>query len=265
MKPTIVMTGATHGFGLEAARHLAASADTLVLMVRTPERGTSLAKRLAEEHPDLKVDLIPGDLSNPESAQTFVETVKARYPRVDALVNNAGAVFPSKQVDVEGRSLNRRVNFLAPAQICLRLRPVLAPGAVVVNTSSMGESKGEFAVAALETGSLDEADYPQAKRAFLMFTLAMARRWAVDGIQVRAFHPKMVVPANQVPSWVLKLLRATVFQSTQAVGASLAAVIMDPGTALYQTVGRKSAMPSRGARVEADQDRVFAYVDSLTT
>ena len=64
--------------------------------------------------------------------------------------------------------------------------------------------------------SLDQADYPQAKRAFLMFTLAMARRWAADGIQVRAFHPKMVVPANQVPSWILKLLRATVFQSTQA-------------------------------------------------
>jgi NAD(P)-dependent dehydrogenase (short-subunit alcohol dehydrogenase family) len=258
------MTGATHGFGLEAARHLAASADTLVLMVRTPERGTSLAKKLAGEHPDLKVDLIPGDLSNPESAQSFVETVKARYPRIDALVNNAGAVFLSKQVDAEGRSLNRRVNFLAPAQICLRLHPVLPPGAVVVNTSSMGEAKGEFAVAALEAGSLDQADYSQAKRAFLMFTLAMARRWAADSIQVRAFHPKMVVPDNQVPAWVLKLLRATVFQSTQAVGASLAAVIMNPGTALYQTVGQKSAMPSRGARVEADQDRVFAYVDSLT-
>ena len=198
MKPTIVMTGATHGFGLEAARHLAASADTLVLMVRTPEWGTSLAKRLAEEHPDLKVDLIPGDLSNPESAQTFVETVKARYPRVDALVNNAGAVFPSKQVDVEGRSLNRRVNFLAPAQICLRLRPVLAPGAVVVNTSSMGESKGEFAVAALETGSLDEADYPQAKRAFLMFTLALARRWAVDGIQVELFIRRWSFPPTKL-------------------------------------------------------------------
>jgi len=264
MKPKIVMTGATHGFGFEAALCLAASAGTLILMVRTPERGYSLANRLTGEHPDLKVDLIPGDLSNPGSVHTFVETVKERYPRVDALVNNAGAVFSSNQADAEGLSLNRRVNFLAPAQICLRLRPVLPPGAVVVNTGSIGEYKGEFAADALEAGSLNHADYPQAKRAFLMFTLAMSRRWAADGIRVRAFHPKMVVPANRAPSWVLKLLRGTAFQSTQAAGASLAAIIMDPGTAPYQTVGRKSAIPSRGARVEADQDRVFAYVESLT-
>lgn len=88
-KETVLITGASSGIGLELARCFAADKSNLVLVARNTAALETLAAELRRDH-EIETQIIPADLSRPESPARVFDALKGRGTIVDVLVNNAG-------------------------------------------------------------------------------------------------------------------------------------------------------------------------------
>ena len=121
----IVMTGATSGIGLEAARVLIALGAELTVGARRPE-GAPDALRGAK--------LIPLDLADLRSAARFAEAVGTAAP--DALILNAGGQFTRRTLSAQGYEMTFAANHLAHHLIARTAAPAIATGGRVILTAS---------------------------------------------------------------------------------------------------------------------------------
>src|SRR5947207_512036 len=111
----VVITGATSGIGLAAARQLAAHGAQLSIVGRSPERVQQAAASIAAAAPrSPSVDVLVADLASQDAVHHLSEEILWRYPRVQVLINNAGAVYANRQVTRDGVELTWAVNHLAP-------------------------------------------------------------------------------------------------------------------------------------------------------
>lgn len=114
--PWGVVTGASQGIGAEYARAMAEKGLNVVMVARSGEKMTKLAKELSEEH-GVKVRVLPADLNTDEG----IEQVKAgtKDLKVGLLVNNAGAwqmgSFLDQQIDKTTDKVG--LNFGAPLKL----------------------------------------------------------------------------------------------------------------------------------------------------
>ena len=91
-----VVTGANTGLGFETAQVLAARGASVVLAVRDTEKGKRAAARIAATAPGANVTVQPLDLASLESVRAAAAELRARHPRIDLLINNAGVMFPPR-------------------------------------------------------------------------------------------------------------------------------------------------------------------------
>jgi uncharacterized protein len=87
---TVLVTGASSGIGMAIAREVGPRAKALVLVARRVERLEKLKDELVKARPELRVEVLPCDLSKREEVQRLIDDVKAKDLEVDVLVNNAG-------------------------------------------------------------------------------------------------------------------------------------------------------------------------------
>jgi hypothetical protein len=85
---TVLITGASAGFGAEFARQLAPRARCLILAARRVDRLEALAKEIARD--GLAVHCLPVDLADAADTARFVDAVRGLGVRVNVLINNAG-------------------------------------------------------------------------------------------------------------------------------------------------------------------------------
>lgn len=85
-----VVTGASSGIGLEAARELARKGAETVLACRSAERGQRALDAIRADAPDAKAVLLLLDLASLASVERFAREFGERYSRLDVLANNAG-------------------------------------------------------------------------------------------------------------------------------------------------------------------------------
>jgi short-subunit dehydrogenase len=88
---TVLITGASNGFGMEFAKLFAQDGYNLILVARSTERLKKIGYQLQDEHQLEHVCIITSDLTRPESPQEIYDEVKKSGITVDVLVNNAGA------------------------------------------------------------------------------------------------------------------------------------------------------------------------------
>lgn len=122
----VVMTGATSGIGLVAARRLLADGAELVVGARRP----------AAAPPELRsAEVLPLDLADLQSVRAFAARIEAGPP-ADVLVLNAGLQVTRPQTSAQGYGLTFAANHLAHLLLAQRLAPRLREGGRVVITSS---------------------------------------------------------------------------------------------------------------------------------
>src|SRR5688572_7953533 len=85
-----VVTGANTGMGKETAKALSRMGATVILAVRNPQSGEEARKEIAASGGG-PLEVMQVDLSSLKSVKAFVESFKAKHPKLDILVNNAGA------------------------------------------------------------------------------------------------------------------------------------------------------------------------------
>ncbi len=108
---TVFITGANTGIGFEAAKVLAGKGARVLLGCRSPEKADDAKARIADEHPEAEVEVVEIDLADLASVRRAAERV-AQEPRLDVLVNNAGVMFPPRQLTKDGFELQLGVNHL---------------------------------------------------------------------------------------------------------------------------------------------------------
>lgn len=135
----MIITGASGGLGLAAAKALAARGAVVVLAVRSPERGRTAIDRIRTEVPDAQLELGELDLSELASVRRFADDQLARGP-LQVLINNAGiSNVPKRTFTADGFELQAATNVLGHFALTgLLMAALLAGGdSRVVSVSSL--------------------------------------------------------------------------------------------------------------------------------
>jgi len=134
-----VITGASGGIGLEAARALAWRGADLVFGVRDRMRGELAAREIRAAVPGTQIEVIELQLASLASVRAFASRTDALVPHIDGLLNNAGLAVPAIRAETaNGFELQFGVNHLAHFALTGLLIPALlrAPAPRVVSISS---------------------------------------------------------------------------------------------------------------------------------
>ncbi len=248
-----VVTGANTGLGFETARVLAARGASVVLAVRDTDKGKAAAARIAVTAPGATVTVQPLDLASLESIRAAAAELRARHPRIDLLVNNAGVMFPPKQTTVDGFELQLGTNHLGHFALTgLLLEQMLpVPGSRVVTVSSLAHrlrARINFGDLQSERSYRRVAAYGQSKLANLMFTYELHRRLsgAATTIAVAA-HPGLAATELTRNSSAASAALARLISQKPAMGAlpTLRAAT-DPGVLGGQYYGPGRIFGARG-------------------
>jgi NAD(P)-dependent dehydrogenase (short-subunit alcohol dehydrogenase family) len=202
---TVVITGASSGIGLEIGRVLASRGAHLVLACRDVRRGQAAADRIGAALAEagsraggVDADVVELDLSSLASVRAAAATIRARYSRLDLLINNAGVMEAPYQRTADGFELTFATNHLGHFALTgLLLDALLAvPSSRIVTMSSQGHVDGVMNFADLQSEqSYDPAGaYHQSKLANLLFTYELDRRLRSAGAATLALgaHPGVV-------------------------------------------------------------------------
>jgi NAD(P)-dependent dehydrogenase (short-subunit alcohol dehydrogenase family) len=182
---TTLITGATKGLGLQAARRLIAAGHTVHLGARDPQRGKEVAAELG-------ADMVLIDVTSDDSVQTAAALVRERVGQLDVLVNNAGISGgrkPPGEVTAADMRAVYDTNVFGVVRVMHAFLPLLeaSRAPVVVNVSS---GLGSLAVTTdpgrFESTLLGLA-YPSSKAALNMLTSQYAK--AYPAIKINAVDP----------------------------------------------------------------------------
>lgn len=212
MQKYVLITGATSGVGRAAAAALHRLGHHVVLVGRDATRTQALADELSTA--DRPVDYLIGDLSSQKDIRSIAATYMDRYERLDILINNAGAIFPKREVTGDGYERTWAVNHLAFFLLTRLLLPLLTQSAParIINVGSDAHQAGRihWDDLQLETGwtSFGWRAYAQSKLANLLFTFELARRLQGTGVTANVVHPgfvrsRLATQHSAVARWVL--------------------------------------------------------------
>jgi len=181
-----VVTGGNSGIGYEAAAVLAGKGAHVVIAVRNLDKGREAARRIEQTHPGADVTLAELDLSSLASVRAAADTLRATYPRIDLLVNNAGVMYPPKQTTDDGFELQFGTNHLGHFALTgLLLDHLIAvEGSRVVTVASLAHNIAgsiHFDDLQWDRSYNRVAAYGQSKLANLMFSYELQRRLAENG------------------------------------------------------------------------------------
>src|SRR5579862_1641035 len=112
---TAVVTGASAGMGLEAAKVLAAKGWRVIGIGRDPGRTSAAEIAIRAAAADgAAVDMICADFALLADAARAAAEVKALTPRIDVLINNAGGLAKEMKITPEGNEVTFAGNHLGP-------------------------------------------------------------------------------------------------------------------------------------------------------
>jgi NAD(P)-dependent dehydrogenase (short-subunit alcohol dehydrogenase family) len=197
MKGKICMvTGATAGIGRVTAQALAQQGATVVVVGRDAEKAAQTAAHIQRETGNREVQWLLADLSDQAQVRRLAQEFKERFPRLDVLINNAGAFFLTRQLSADGIEMTLAVNHLSPFLLTHLLLDTLqasAPARVInVASASHRGARIDFEDLQGERKYRGMRAYGQAKLALVLFTYELARRLKGTGITVNALHPGFV-------------------------------------------------------------------------
>lgn len=175
-----IVTGGNTGIGYEAAAVLAGKGAHVVLAVRDPDKGREAARRIEETHPGAGASIQQLDLTSLDSIRSAADDLRAVYPRIDLLINNAGVMTTPKAITEDGFELQLGTNHLGHFALTgLLLDHMLeVAGSRVVTVSSNGHRAGSINFDDLQSERSYNRmrAYGQAKLANLLFTYELDRR-----------------------------------------------------------------------------------------
>jgi NAD(P)-dependent dehydrogenase (short-subunit alcohol dehydrogenase family) len=265
---TVVVTGATSGIGEVAADRLAQKGARIVFVARDRERGQETLKHLRAiaGHDNHAVHY--GDLTTIAEQKRVAEEIAASEPQIDVLINNAGAMFTSRQVTADGLEKTFAVNHMAYFVMTNLLldRLKATPGARIVSTASDAHkgAKLDFADLQSEKGYSGFSVYGESKLCNILFTRELAKRLAGTTVTANCLHPGFVGTrfgdaSGGLMSLAIRLAKNFALSPEQGAQTIiyLASSPDVEGKSGGYYVKSKLAMPTKAAQNDADAKRLW--------
>ena len=221
-----LITGATNGIGLEAAKSLNKMGAEIVFIARNKEKAEKLQQELMSET-GRDATAIIADLSSLSEVKKAANQFLSLDKPLHILLNNAGIMNRERAETVDGLEEVFSVNHLAYFALTLLLieKMIESGGKRIVNVASMAyrfikeinfddlQSKESYAPMKV---------YGQSKMANILFTKSLANKLESKGITVNCLHPGFVgtgIGSNNKGKWQFLFKLASVFAKKTDKGA----------------------------------------------
>ncbi len=194
----VLVTGASHGIGLEVCRQLAQQGMTVLLTARTLTKAETAAQPLGSERLDVRPYAL--DTTQDESIHHLVTAVEQEFGRLDVLVNNAAAYVDWSEkattADLNASHAVFETNLFGTWRVTQALLPLLRKSehGRIVNVSSGAGSHGDTQFG-LPTNHGAVASYGISKAAINALTTKFAAELEGTGILVNAVCPGLTATA----------------------------------------------------------------------
>ncbi len=190
-----VITGGTSGIGLAAAEKFLGLGADLVVVGRDPARAAASSARLRSLRPSARVTVLLADMAL-HSEQRRIAAELTALPRIDVLLNNAGAIFTRRTATADGLERTFALNHMGYYVLTRLLEAKLRASAPmrIVNVASGAHRGGRLDFDDLQmTRSYDGwRAYRNSKLCNILFTRELARRLAGTGVTANCLHPGFV-------------------------------------------------------------------------
>ncbi len=190
-QPIAIVTGANSGIGRATTEALTRKGFHVIMVCRDAARGEAARQAISSDN-----DLVLCDLSSLRDVARAASEIRERHPRIDALVNNAGAVFDKREFSVDGWEMSWATNYLGPFALTHALLETLekSDDARIANVISSIYKIGEIRFSDLNRANnfrLFRA-YAQAKLALVLFTYELSRRLSTTTVSAHCVDPGLV-------------------------------------------------------------------------
>ena len=190
---TVLITGANSGTGKWTSIELAKMGAHIVMLCRNKSRGENALKEIKLISGSNNIDLMICDLADIGSIIKFCDKFKAKYTKLDVLINNAGVILPKRELSKNGYELLFGVNHLGHFLLTNLLLDLLVksePSRIIVVSSGAHKiGRIHFNDINLENNWNMVKSYSQSKLANILFTYELSRRLVNTKVTVNALHP----------------------------------------------------------------------------
>jgi retinol dehydrogenase-13 len=257
-----VVTGATSGVGLAAARRLAAGGANLVLVARNRDKAEAVKAELEAAQP-VKVDFVIADFIRLSDVRGAAGEIRRAYPAIDVLINCAGLFSTRRRETEDGHEMTFQVNHLAGFLFTMLLLDNVAksPQGRVIQVNSFGHRFG-----GLNLGDPDwrrrtylwPRAYGASKLAQLMTMRMLAARLRGTNVTVNAAHPGFVGTnitqnSGRLLRWLMRNFKRILLKDPAVSGEVLYYLAAAPE--LTKTTGRYFSLTAekKPAAITLDQ------------
>ena len=193
---TVLITGASAGIGLQSAIGLAKLGAEVVMVGRDEARTAQAAELVKSQTGNQAVSYLLADLSSLKDVRKLAQEFKDKYKKLDVLLNNAGAIFLTHKVSVDGYEMSLALNHLNYFLLTdLLLDMVKAgPSGRIVNVASRAHYRGHVNFDDLQSqhGYSGMQVYGTSKLMNVLFTYELARRLQGTNVTANCLHPGFV-------------------------------------------------------------------------
>lgn len=244
-----IVTGTTHGIGIETARVLALRGVHVIMGVRNINAGKIVREEILKEIPKAKVDVMELDLSSMASVRKFASEFNSTALPLNILINNAGICAPPFTLSKDNIELQFATNHLGHFLLTNLLLDTMKKTANeskkegrIINVSSDGHGY-TYPEGILFDNINDESSYQrwraygQSKLANILHANELARNFKEDGVGITAnsLHPGCIgtnIVSREVgqtmPPDLRKMLGKIVVKTIQQGASTTCYVALNP-------------------------------------
>lgn len=191
----IVLTGATSGLGLAAARTFVQCGATVVLVGRDAAKTEAVRSELVASSGNAHVTAGLADIGDLSAVRALAADLRSRFDRIDVLIHNAGALSATRRIGPDGIEATIAAQVVGPHLLThLLLDRVAHLDGIgrVITMASGGMYSQPLTVSGLEMSPSSykgTTQYAIAKRAQVTLNEMWAERTAGTGVRFHAMHP----------------------------------------------------------------------------
>jgi NAD(P)-dependent dehydrogenase (short-subunit alcohol dehydrogenase family) len=230
---------------------------------------------LRERVSGIQAEMHYADLSRRDEIARLVPALLVAAPRIDVLLNNAGAFFAQRTEVEHGLEQTFALNHLGYFRLTalLRERLIVSAPSRIVNVASEAHRH-----AALDFGDLQTAHgysgwkaYQRSKLANILFTRELARRLAGTGVTANCLHPGFVKTSfgdNNRGFWGLGIRLAKRLTAISVPSGAETSVYVASAPEVEGITGKyfdkcREREPNAAARNDADAQRLWDISERL--
>lgn len=190
----IIITGATDGIGLAAAKSIAKKGYHVSLVGRNPDKGKKALEAIIEYSGNENLDFFECDLSLVANVKDLADRIKQKHSKIDVLLNNAGGANKTKQITSEGLEKTFATNQMNYFVLSTELLNILSESndGRIVNVASNAHIGAEVDYLNINSEKSFSAwnSYCVSKLMNIMFTYQLSSMQ--DSVSVNVLHPGFV-------------------------------------------------------------------------